>query len=188
MIADTAVRDFTERYDEEAIKSIDEMVNDIGVTYRLDKVKSFMMKETFDMFNEYLDGYKQYVLKDKYDIGDKSKEEIINSMKALFKAEGFKDKVLFCKDANKFIKCYIEGCKNIVNKVDNIQSELIQNNATDEEIGNINEYTDVFMESMNNKFNSVMTSLLRESGYITISFFDEKKKEIESKEKVINFI
>lgn len=185
MKADVAVRTFVETYDEEAIKSIDNLINKPETKIDYINVNGFNIKEAFDSFIDYIDGYKEYVLVDQYEYGRKTKDEIIESMHGYLDKAVFKEEPLYVEDSKKFISEYVNGCNRVVDKVNDIQSELMLNDVDHESIGNITEYADIFMDKMDNKFNSVMTSLLRKSGYIKVRYLPE---DMFVQEKSVNII
>ncbi len=60
MRVDTALREFAERYDRDAMMHIERLANDRSFEFGNRKFNVFNLKEGFEKFTEFMDGYAQY--------------------------------------------------------------------------------------------------------------------------------
>ena len=60
MKLDTAIKTFYEKYDREAIQSIETISNDYGLNIHGHTIQTFNLNEAFDRFSNYLKGYADY--------------------------------------------------------------------------------------------------------------------------------
>lgn len=163
MKIDSAIEEFLERYDSDAIASIDEMSRQLGRITRKDTINLFNINESFNSFNMWLRGYSDFHLSESElpSIG-----EITESYQAfLGNDEMFKETALTYDKFPGFVKAYVEGIQKTIGNVDQLKTTMLEAGIDGERIGAINEFTDLFMDKMTKSFNESMNNLLRASGY-----------------------
>jgi len=96
MKIDSAIKTFYEKYNREAIQSIDNISNDYGLNISDSIIKAFNINESFDKFKTYLEGYTSYKINNKDDKIDQTaikertkvkRKNIINEVKLDYQEE-----------------------------------------------------------------------------------------------------
>lgn len=169
MKIDTAIRDFTEKYDRDAIQSIEDISHDLALNNMRASIKAFNMKECFDAFDNHLKGYTAYH-QQKQNLNESEQftnDHIRTRTKAMIDGNGmFKESDLRYSDMPAFVSTYVEGVRSLLKTVDESKSTLLENGVDNDAIADINLFTDMFMEKMNGMFESTMDKMLWASGYM----------------------
>ena len=184
MKLDKAINEFMEKYDENAINSIDELSSNIGLRENRISIKLFNLKESFDNFNKYLTQYADYKIKNINNSNASSRENIKVA------TERFMDNMI-CKESeipygeiSEFVKSYLTGVNTLLKTVDNIK-DLMESNGVDyESIGDVNDYCDNFIDKINESFEPAMHRILWASGYNGRHNSAEPIYKINNKKKV----
>lgn len=172
MTLDNSLRNFAETYDREAIQSIDEVSKRIGLVENKFTIDGFEMKESFDAFNRYLKAYAKFMeaasTKDSREsnlMEKTSKEEVTESFKKLIETKCFNESKLTYDQLPSFVESYLTGIQDLIKVVDESKEILEDADVDNETIGSINEYADMFADTVWNKLSPVMENILWASGY-----------------------
>lgn len=175
MKIDSAIKNFLEKYDEEAMSSIDNLSKDIGLKHHRLSLPLFNIKECFDIFISCLDVYSNYKIENANN--DKAVQQylILEKVNSIIDSNLFKKKNILYSDLPVFIESYINGINSLLEKVESTKSNMINADVHYEYIGDVNEFTDKFMEKMNKSFYESMDKILTASGYKTNKSLMNKK-------------
>ena len=165
MKIDSAVKTFFEKYDREAIQSIDNISREHGLVIHESTIKSFNLKESFDIFGQYLKGYATYKSESVNNEEATSQDMIKESVESFINTQIFKETATKYADLPTFVTGYIEGINSLNEAIDEAKRIMNDANVKPEDIGDINEFTDMFMDKLHEHFYPVMESILWASGY-----------------------
>ena len=165
MIIDTAVKDFLEKYDREAMVSIDKFSSDETLIKNRYKVNLFNITESFKRVNQLINNWENYNLSKVSDSKTYTFQEAAKDVSNLINTDLIKDQDYFVQDVSSFVESYLTGVKELSSTIDKVKTNLIKNNVQGEKIGIINQFADTFMEKVNAEFYKKMDSILWETGY-----------------------
>lgn len=165
MRIDTAIHAFSEKYDREAVASIDEMSTDRGLALTGATVKAFNMKESFDMFSQYLKEYANYKVGNINNEKASPQTVIKESVSSFIGSQLFKESNVKCTDLSAFVMSYIEGINTLTEAVEEAKKVMNEGDVDPEAIGDINEFADRFMEQLHESFDPFMEKTLWATGY-----------------------
>ena len=165
MRLDTALKEFTEKYDREAIHSIDTLSKDFGLNQNYVKIELYNIKESFDLFTKYLQGYVKYKTENKNNPQASSQDEIATKSTAFIEKEIMKSKDSLYKEISPMLESYLSGINDLIPVVEACQSTLQENDVDNASIGYVSELADAFIESVDAKMEPLMEKLLWASGY-----------------------
>lgn len=165
MKIDNAIKNFTERYDCEAMKSIDDLSKDIGLEHMGATMKLINLQESFDKFNLWLEQYAMYRIKTKDDENVTEQHLIKESSEVFMEKELFEDLDVKYSDLSKFVKSYFEGIEKVIKNVDKVKEDMTDNDVNLEYVGDVNDFVDAFMQNLSESFDPVMEKILWASGY-----------------------
>ena len=177
MKIDSAIQTFLEKYDKEAMESIEEASHQFGRVYRKDTIKLFNLTESINMFNQWLKGYAKFHIDE---VGNRPTiEEITESCTRFLNGDDmFKETAVTFDKFPSFVKGYIESINKTIDTIDNIKSEMMEAGVDGETIGAVNTFADMFMDKLNESFDPAMDNLLWASGYnARKSLFGNKPKQ-----------
>lgn len=178
MKIDSAVKEFIEKYDESAIRSIDNISNDIGLIENRRKINVVNLNETFSMFNEYLEGYGKYKCDHIGDEEASSQEEIKENVTKFITSELFKEDKISYDKLPEYVKSYVEGINTTIENLENVKSVMVEAGVDADCVGDVNEFVDQFVESLQSSFYPVMENILWASGYNSNKrLFSKEKKQ-----------
>lgn len=168
MKIDLVLKNFSEKYDRDMIDAISNISNDFGLNKNGYKIHSFNINEAFDQFTKYLKGYGDYTIEcmsnEKL---IKSKEDISDSFKNFMNISVIKECDLHYNEIEKFVTSYLEGVDNLITIIDECKSKMEDAGVAPEVVGTINEYTDMFIDVLEEKVDENMDKFLLASGYTT---------------------
>lgn len=165
MKIDSAVRQFTEKYDRAAMESIEELGNDYTLNITEQKMKLFNIQESFDTFREYLKAYADYKIKNQNNDQASPPDVIRESVKRFINSELFKETDTLYKNVPAFVESYVSGINDVDQTVHDVKTVMTESGIPAEEVGEINNICDQFMDRLNESFDSAMDSILLASGY-----------------------
>lgn len=165
MRIDNAIKAFSEKYDREAIQSIDNISKEYGLNIHGNTIKTFNLAESFDMFNQYMNGYAAYKVENVNNPEASNQETIKESVQKFIDTQIFKESETKYADLPNFVMGYVNGINSINETVNEIKRVMTDGDVKAEEIGDINEFTDMFMDKLHEHFDPVMESILWASGY-----------------------
>ena len=165
MKIDSAIKNFTEKYDSEAISFIESMSNERGYQLNDHKLKTFNIEEAFNNFDSYLRGYANYKIKNIDNPNASTQETIKESVGKFIDGELFKESETLYRELPNFIIGYIDGVNKIMETVDSIKTEMYDAEVDQDAIGDINDFTDQFMDKLHESFDPTMDRILMASGY-----------------------
>lgn len=187
MKIDTAIKEFIERYDEEAIKSIHDISHDYSRTISEATIKAFEIQKGFDMFCEFLEGYGNYKIKNKNNWTASPQDAIITTVDKFINNGLFKECDLLYPEIDGFVKGYVEGVKQLTECVENVKQRMTDEGVDLNCVGAVNDFADKFMIKLHESFDPTMERFLWASGYngrkVIFGGNDspyEKKKKVES--------
>ena len=165
MKIDSAIKTFFEKYNRDAIQSIDEISKDYSLNISNSMIKAFNMSESFNIFNQYLNGYASYKIENVNNDQALSQTEIKESVKKFIDTQIFKECEIKYPELPRFVAGYVSGINSITETVDNIKRDMTDANVDANDIGDINEFADMFMNKLNESFDPTMDNILWASGY-----------------------
>ena len=163
MKIDSAIKEFTEKYNQDMMQSIDDLSNNFGLNANRKTISVVNMKESVELFKEYLDGYKDYYISNPEQ--KLSKEDVIDRTKKFVENGCFESVDIFYKEIPTFVSSYIEGINSLSEMTNNVKRVMTEANIDSEIIGDVNDIVDTFTESMQNNFYTIIEKMLWASGY-----------------------
>lgn len=184
MKLDRAIKDFTEKYDKEAMQYIERVSSEFGLVYHKQSIPAFNMTTAIDKFAEYLEGYADYKIRmfnEKKGEKQLTEEEITNTTKKwcenVFNTkEVTENSQLYYDKIPSFIESYANGVQKLITAVEANKSRMLTEGVDVSSIGIINEYADMFMDQLHVHFDAVMEKVLMASGYTSAQRISGKVK------------
>lgn len=164
MLVDTAIRNFTEKYNAEAMQSIDNISKEFGLNIHNYTIKVFNINEAFESFNSFLRGYCQYRISYNESTEASSVETVQNDLGNNL-SKFFEDRDIRYRELPKFVSSYVEGVDSLIKTVNQVKSDLMENDIGYEYVAAVNELTDTFFAKLQESFDSSMDRILWASGY-----------------------
>lgn len=173
MLIDNALQNFTEKYNREAIHSIDVISNDLGLYNSRQTLTLCNINEAFNLFQKFIKGYAEYqrVYKESSEIS--SIEQINSDFEKSFE-KFFKTENVLYNDLPKYVESYLNGIKSLTKTVDQVKSVLFENDIDHDRIAAVNNFTDTFFGKLQESFDSDMNLILGASGYNARKRFAER--------------
>lgn len=165
MRIDSALKEFTEKYNQAMFEAVDELSNNFGYNANGYKMCCINITESTEMFEGYLVGYKDYVLKHPNEVPPH--DQILERTNEFIDQNLFKAQAVPYKELPKFIESYVSSIRKITEATESIKSIMEDANIDQEKIGNINAYVDSFIEKMQESFYPCMDKIIWASGYNT---------------------
>lgn len=167
MKIDSAINNFLEKYNHEAMESIDRISKDYGLVIKKVPFRVFNIQESFNKFDSWLKGYASYQIESvdsdsdqaTFDEISESCDRYINNDEMFVETDVTYDKL------PEFVKSYIEGINTLLATVDELNNSMMEADVDPVMVGNINEFVDKFMTRMDESFESTMDRILWASGY-----------------------
>lgn len=184
----TALKSFSEKYNREAISSINSFCERIDVINSPFKFEAVDIPRAFRMFGEYIEGYVSYKCEHPSE-GIEKNNQILNQTKSFIESGTDKEETnLFQSvqikytEARDFIKNYISDIGNLVSHVNEYTNILYEAGVTNEDIGLLTEMCDEFINAIQPHIEAVMNHMLGATGY-NYKLLQEasKHKKVESK-------
>lgn len=166
MKVDNAIKMFTEKYDQEAIRYVDRLSNEFGLKVNKCTMPAVNLQESFDQFIGYLEGYGKYKVKH-LDDPKASPQEKIRETTTRFCESLFTPADLRYSNVVEFVTGYLNGCQRILNIVETVKNDMMDAGVADEDVGDVNNFVDEFMEKADAAFYPIMDKIVRASGYTT---------------------
>lgn len=165
MKIDSAIKLFSEKYDRAAIQSIDTISNDYALNISDSTIKVFNLIESFNIFNQYLKGYASYKIENVNNETASSQDTIKESVKKFIDTQIFKECDIKYPELPNFVMGYINGVNSINENINIIKAEMTDANVDGNDIGDLNEFADMFMDKLHESFDPSMDRILWASGY-----------------------
>ena len=165
MKIDSAIKEFSEKYDRDAIESIDNISKDYALSISESTIKVFNISESFDIFTQYIKGYSLYKVENVNNPEASSQDEIKESVEKFINTRIFKETSIKYPELPSFVIGYINGVNSLCEAVDAIKRDMTDGNIDPEHIGDINEFVDMFMTKLHESFDPAMDRILWASGY-----------------------
>lgn len=165
MKIDSAVRVFTEKYDTQAMRSIDEVSKEFGLNINGHNIKLFNMNESFDLFRRYLRGYSDYKINNIENEKASPHSAICEAVDRFIDTQLFHEKDIKYCDLPAFVKGYVEGVSQLLGDIDHLKEAMMEAGVDLDEVGSVNDFVDKFMESLDAAFDPAMDKILWASGY-----------------------
>ena len=165
MKIDSALKEFTEKYNQAMFEAVDDLSKNFGYNANGYKFICVNITESTEMFKKYLEGFCDYKIKA---TGEQpTREQILAKTNEFIESNLFKDVAIPYKKLPEFIESYVTSIKEITETTDNIKSQLTEAGVDPEDIGEVNKYVDSFVEKMQESFYPVMDKIIWASGYNT---------------------
>ena len=179
MKIDTAIRDFVEGVNREALQSIDELSQESGLVLNSITMQAFNLQESCEKFASYLEGYGRYKVQNLGNPKASDQHAIHESTDRFISSDQlFQETSIKYPEVPGFIKSYVTGIQRILEAVDTTKSMMMEADVDHEAIGDVNEFTDQFMDRLHEHFKPWMEKVLWESGYTAKQrLFGKKKQE-----------
>jgi hypothetical protein len=180
MKIDSALKNFSEKYDRSAIESIETLSQDLGLNSKPVKdvyIELFNIKEGFENFQEFLDGYSKYKIEN-INNEKASPHEIICEQVNGFIGKLFKETKASYSELPAFVESYITGIRNISTSVDVWKNSMMEAEVDTESISSINEFVDEFVDTLHESFDKSMDRILWASGYHTKNNLAKKESTV----------
>lgn len=165
MRIDSAVQVFSEKYDREAIESIDEISRERGLVLNSCTIPAFNLNESFNKFSQYLKEYAEYKAKNLNNEKASSQEAIQESVSMFIETQLFHEEDVKYSDLPTFVMSYVEGVNTLTSAVEEAKRVMMESDVDASAIGDINDFTDKFMDKLHESFDPTMDNILRASGY-----------------------
>lgn len=184
MRIDNVIKEFCEKYDRDAMKSIEDISTEIGLIQNNITIKGFNMNEAFKSYTAYLKGYAEFMelaavegSKEAKTMEKSSKEEVAKSFDKYINTKVINEEALTYDKLPQFISSFVEGVRTLTKDVDTIKDAMFEAEVPNEVIGSVNDYTDKFIDKLVESMDPVMNEILWASGYHSKKkLFTEKKK------------
>ena len=179
MKIDTAIRDFVEGVNREALQSIDELSQETGLVLNGVKMQAFNLQESCEKFASYLEGYGRYKVQNLENPKASDQQAIHESTDRFIGSNQlFHETSITYPEVPGFVKSYITGIQRILEAVDATKSMMMEADVDQDAVGDVNEFTDQFMDRLHEHFKPWMEKVLWESGYMAKQrLFGKKKQE-----------
>lgn len=185
MKLDTAVKEFVEAYDQDAIASINRISNDYSMRIGEATIRAFNLNESFNLFCEFLEGYGDYKIKNRDNDNASPQDAIVKSVDAFIESRLFKECTITYPEINGFVKGYIEGIKHLTETVENTKEKMMDHDVELEYVGVVNDFADKFMDRLQESLNPTMNRFLWASGYMSEKVLSGKEASpYEKRQKV----
>ena len=165
MKIDSAIKEFTEKYDQEMLESIDRVSKELGYEVNGYTVPAFNLNEAVTSFVSFLEGYGDYKVKNINNEKAESQEKILEQTENFIKEGCFKEAAIKYPDIPDFIKGYVESIKILLDTTDKVKSYMSEADVNPTYVGDVNQMVDQFTEAMQDRFYPVMEKMLWASGY-----------------------
>ncbi len=173
-----AIKSFMEKYDREALHSIDEISKEVGLVAHKATIPTFNLQESFNLFNTYIEDYKNYKIQEPGMFNKTPHSAIVEHTKSTIENDIFNDNKTLYSELPKFINTYIEGVNKLIDVMERTTSEMIHNDVDPESIAFISEATNLFTKKLEVKFDKTMDHILTASGYNTSKMLYNKEKTV----------
>lgn len=167
MKIDTALKEFVEKYDQRSMQFIQEISQNYALVKQKSKLPLFNIQESFDKFQEYLQGYGTYKLENVNNDKASPQNVIQESVSKFIEKQLFKDTDVLYSDIPKFVESYISGVKSLSSAVNQVKTRLMESGMDADAIANVNDFSDQFMVKLHESFDPAMDKILLTSGYKT---------------------
>lgn len=180
MRIDSAIQVFSERYDRDAIQSIEDISHERGLVLNKATIKAFNINENFNTFSQYLKEYANYKVENQNNEKASPQDVIRESVSSFIKTQLFKESDILYSELPEFVMGYVNGVKTLTEAVDEAKRILTDADIDPEAIGDVNEFADRFMDALHESFDPTMDKILLASGYTSrkrLKSFSEKRKQ-----------
>ena len=165
MKIDSAIKEFTEKYDHEMIESIDGLTRELGYSANGYTMPVFAIKESVDAFVTFMEGYADYKIKHSDDKDAISQEKILEQTSEFIDKQCFAEKTITYPEVSSYVKEYIDSIKILSDTTNKVKAQMMDESVDPEYVGDVNSMIDEFTEKMQSKFYPVMEKMLWASGY-----------------------
>ena len=165
MKIDRALQAFTEQYDRDAIQSIEDLSSEVGLREHRTTMPLFNLKEAFDKFTEYLEGYGEYKVTNQDNPQCSPQSVIRNNVTSFIDGHIFEDAEVRYTDLSNFVQQYLEGVTALLETVDGVKQKMLDADVELESVGDVNDFTDHFIGRLQERFDPAMDRILWASGY-----------------------
>lgn len=165
MKIDSAIQNFLEKYDAESMDSIDRVSGELGLRASGSTIPVFNIKESFDRFDEYLRGYGQYKIENIENPKASPQETIRENVASFINNHIFECAEIQYPKLPEFVQTYLEGISSLLETIDGVKHDMMVEGVDMEAVGDVNDFTDHFMDKLQEHFDPAMDRILWASGY-----------------------
>ena len=168
MTISNTLKEFKEKYDRDAIQSIINLSDD-KTLYRSTFI-GFNLTESVEQFKSYIEGFAEYRATEGNVDEKRTNTILLEHTKLLLENKSdavkiFEEINIPFNSATEFIQEYMDSIALINDMVDSGQSVILESTDDVDSAGCVLEFTEMFLDKMNDKFYPVMEHLLQNSGY-----------------------
>lgn len=167
MRIDSAIKVFSEKYDHEAIEAIEEISQERGLVLTGATMEAFNINESFNKFSQYIKEYAEYKVKNKDNNKASPQEAIRESVDNFINTQLIQESTIKYSELPEFVKGYINGVNTLTESVNEAKRIMLEGDVDTEAIGDVNDFSDKFMEKLHESFDPAMDNILLASGYTT---------------------
>lgn len=175
MKIDSALREFSERYDRAAMESIEKISRDHALIATKQPFPSFTLTEGFNTFIEFMTGFTKYTVESvNEETPVKTHAELVEGTKSYIAEKLFSsiDKegeplTMLYSEVPSFVEAYLSGVKRLTDLATKMQESMMEAGVSTEGVSSIGELMDSFMLRLHESFDPWMDKLLWASGYHT---------------------
>lgn len=165
MKIDSAIQTFSEKYDREAISSIDRISSELGLIRNRHTIRAFNITESFNKFCEFLGGYGKYKVDNVGNPEASPQNVICESVASFVNSQLFEATDILYNQIPGFVQGYVTGVQKLMETVDNVKDMMTEAGIDPEYVGAVNDFTDQFMDRLDESFDPAMDRILWASGY-----------------------
>lgn len=165
MKIDTAIKTFTEKYDREAISSINGISNELGLIRNRHTIQLFNITESFNQFCEFLMGYGKYKVENVDNPKASPQDVICESVNTFINTQLFSPTNVSYSKIPGFVQGYIDGVTQLSETVDRVKDMMEDSDIDPEFVGAVSEFADTFVTRLDEHFVPAMDRILWASGY-----------------------
>lgn len=163
MKLDKSIKSFTEKYDEACMSGI-ERVSRTFTDPWYEKINSFNMNESREMFEQVISGYEQYMMSKPDDPDGAVSSQIVSKFKESVDKDFFKDAKLSYPEFPQFITSYVESLTKMTTDINGIISRMMSNEVLNKNIGAVTEMADYFFDEYERRFDECIETMIFVSG------------------------
>ena len=164
MKIDRCIKNFMEKYDQEAIEALEEFSGEIGMNANY-KVHAFNITEAFDTFSQSIEVFRGWANKSLPGADKTTLDQITENAHSIIDNKTFTECDINYRDLPGFVKSYLDGVKTLTEKVNTTKSEMLFEDASFEVANKLDEFCDHFIESLDSKFFPIIENAVKGSGY-----------------------
>jgi len=186
MYLNESIKCLFNKYDKAAFESLDELSNNQAYKIKELFTEGVNLNEAFETFNTYIEGYIQYKLQSVENPSEKIMplKTITENAHYLVDNKLFFNSRILYTDVKNYIESYMNGVNKVMKTIDDGKVKLFEANIDNESIGALDEFSEYFIDKLNDKFYPFIEKMLWASGYTG----KKKMQELINKSETYTFL